>query len=451
MLVDYTELRGAQMGKIKGLGSALAARFAGRQGRMLLLFAMEGFLCQFVMSMSGTGGFGTNLYATNLGATDTQIGMVPLVANLAAVIMMLPAGIIADRTKNAKTVPIALMLILTVAHALYGTIPALGGDRMAYFFLLLPLTAGMLAIYNAIWQAFFGDVTPIRERNRVYSFRNCSVYLVATIAPVLCGALLSAMPDTGRKLTVLRVFFYLCAAFNLLTAWTLSRIPGGQRDPEKLAQVPRVSPKVIVQVVRELAHSRRFLTYFIPAMLFYITWHIDWSMWYIGEIQYIGLNEAQLSLYSALVSVGQLALIGVFSRMIERRGKIRTFVYAQVSMVLCPMFMLASAYLPASVRPSAFILMGTVFCAPQAATNLCLIQMLLDAVPERNRSLIVSLNMICVTLSNGLMPFLGVKLYTALGSNFRAFNGFFIIETALRILSLIVYLLVRFRRGRVEN
>lgn len=439
------------MGKMKDIGRALAARFSGRQGQMLILFAMEGFLFQFVMSMSGSGGFGTNLYATNLGATDTQIGMVQLVANLAAVVMMLPAGIIADRTKNAKTVPVAIMLLLTATYALYGTIPAFGAGRMTFFFLLLPLTAGMLAIYNAIWQAFFGDVTPIRERNRVYAFRNRSVYLIATIAPVVCGSLLTAMPDAGRKLTVLRVFFYLCAAFNLVNAWILSRIPGGQRSAEQLAQVPKISLRVIGRVVGELARSRRFLAYFLPVMLFYTTWHLDWSMWYIGQTQYIRLTEAELSIYSALTSVGQLALIGLCSRMIERRGTKRTFVCSLVSLMFCPVFMLVCCALPAGVRAPAFIVLGTLICAPQAATNLCLVQMLLDAIPEKNRSLIVSLNMICVTLSNGLMPYLGVKLYSALGADGRAFAAFMMIETIVRAASLLVYLLVQFRGRRAEK
>lgn len=322
---------------------------------------------------------------------------------------------------------------------------------MTVFFLLLPLTAGILAIYNAIWQAFFGDVTPIRERNRVYAFRNRSVYLIATIAPVLCGSLLTAMPDAGHKLTVLRVFFYLCAAFNLFNAWVLTRIPGGQRSEEQLARLPKVSPKAIGQVVRELGHSRKFLAYFIPVMLFYATWHMDWSMWYIGQTQYIRMTEAQLSIYSALTSVGQLALIGLSSRMIEHRGAVRTFVFAQISCVLCPVFMLTCSMLPVELRAPALIVLGTLICSPQAATNLCLVQMLLDAIPERNRSLIVSLNMICVTLSNGLMPYLGVKLYSALGADHRAFITFMGIELAARLVSLVVYLRVQVRSNRAEK
>ena len=115
----------------------LSEKFAGMTPAMkaMLLFGVEGLLFQFVMSLSGVSGFGTNLYATNLGATDSQIGMIQLVANLTAVVLMLPAGIISDRLKNAKTVPVVLMLVMGVAYFFYGTVPALGENlRMAFFF-----------------------------------------------------------------------------------------------------------------------------------------------------------------------------------------------------------------------------------------------------------------------------------------------------------------------------
>ena len=46
--------------------------------RMLCLFGIEGFLLQYAVSLYSLA---NNLYATNLGATDTQIGLVQMVPN----------------------------------------------------------------------------------------------------------------------------------------------------------------------------------------------------------------------------------------------------------------------------------------------------------------------------------------------------------------------------------
>ncbi len=427
------------MQKVKWVVRRISDCFSTRAERLILMFGIEGFLYQFVTSMTGASSFATNLYATNLGATDSQLGMISMVSSLSAFALMLPAGIIADRMKNAKTMPIVIMLILGVGDILYGTIPAMMKGTMTPFFMLLPLTAGMLSIYNTIWQAFFGDVTTLRERNRIYASRNKVVYFVCTTVPLACSVMFSAMSSDAGKLTVLRIFFCICGAFNLLNAFVLSKMPGGERSPEQLAALPKVSARGIGSVLKDLLHSRRYLAYFLPIMLFYMSWHLDWSVWYIGQINYVGLTEAQLSLYTALSCLGQFAMMGFFGRMVEKKGVKRTFLWPILSLVMCPVFMMTASSLPEGLRPAAFIVLGMIICAPQAATNLCLVPMLLDAVPEKNRSLAVSLSMMCVTLSNAFLPYLGVKIYTALGADRRAFMIFMSIELVLRACTLILF------------
>ena len=76
--------------------------------RMLCLFGIEGFLLQYAVSLYSLA---NNLYATNLGATDTQIGLVQMVPNMVAGICMIPVGFLANRTKTSRTVPFVLALL----------------------------------------------------------------------------------------------------------------------------------------------------------------------------------------------------------------------------------------------------------------------------------------------------------------------------------------------------
>lgn len=420
--------------------------FENPHSRMLMLFGMEGLLLQFSMSLAASNGFGTNIYATNLGATDSQIGMIQLVANLFAVALLLPMGIISDRTKSAKTMPMAIMVILGVMFFFFGSVPMMGAHRMVFFFIFLCGTAGMLAIYNSIWQAFFGDVTPIEQRNRVYAFRNRFIYIIGTAAPVVCGMLLGLCSGVTGKLRVLQGFYYACGALSLVNAFVLSRIPGGRRTPEMLARLPKVSPRSVAMVLKELFRDRRFVKYFVCVMFFYFTWHIDWSVWYLGQTQYVGMSEAQLSVYSALVSIGQFLGTGVYVRMIERKGVLKTFLHPLISLVFAPVIMFLSLWaVQWGLGPAALTVLATLAFLPQCALNLCLVQMLLQAIPERNRSLIVSLNMAFVTLSNALMPFLGVQLYRLFGADRRAFICFELVMLALHSTALAIYA-VRARR-----
>lgn len=438
------------MSRFRKLGNEISGFFAGKYNQMVILFGIEGLLFQFVMSLSGVSGFGTNLYATNLGATDSQIGMIQLVANLAAVVLLLPIGVLSDRMKNAKTMPVCLMLFMGAAYFFYGTVPVMGENRMVFFFIFLAMTAGVLVVYNAIWQAFFGDMTAISQRNRVYAFRNRFIFAISTVAPIVCGTILTTMPDSNGKLGVLRAFFYACGACNLLNALVLWHMPGGQRSTEAIANASKLSVRQFADVLRELTHDKKFVLYFISIMFFYFGWHMDWSMWYIGQTQYVGLSEAHLSLFAALCAILQLATLGLFARLNEKKGVNFTFIFCALSLMCCPLTMLVAGTAPVAARPVVFLAMGSIVCIPQGATNLCLVQMLLNVIPERNRSLIVSLNMVFVTLSNAVMPFIGVQFYQLLGGDYRGFLAFNAVVFVLRVAAVVLFT-SRYLRGREQT
>ena len=107
-----------------------------------------------------------------MGATDSQIGIIQMVPNIVACAALLPLGILADRLKSTKTIPMLTLLVMCAGYAFLGSVPALGERRMELFFVSLAFTAGALAIYNAQWQAMFGAAVSLRQRNDVYAFRN---------------------------------------------------------------------------------------------------------------------------------------------------------------------------------------------------------------------------------------------------------------------------------------
>ena len=190
--------------------------------RMLCLFGIEGFLLQYAVSLYTLA---NNLYATNLGATDTQIGLVQMVPNMVAGICMIPVGFLANRTKTSRTVPFVLALFLSAAYFAYGSVPLFGEHRMTAFFVFLGMTVGGIALYNAQWQTFFGDAVEPDLRNSVFTFRSRCLFFVGIVVPLLCGNIMTLMPDTEGKLIVLRIFFYIAGVCMLLQALVLRRIP----------------------------------------------------------------------------------------------------------------------------------------------------------------------------------------------------------------------------------
>lgn len=397
----------------------------GNSGNMpmnlFMLFAIEGALLQFTGSING---FGNNLFATNLGATDAQIGLVQTVPNLVAVALMLPLGILSDRARSSRTVPLFMLLLMTFGYLMMGAVPMMGTLRLPLFFVALGFTVGGPVLYGAQWQNFFGDVVQIEGRNTVLTIRNRFMFIVGIAAPILCGVLMGLCADVEGKLQVLQLFYFLCAAIALSQAAIVSRIPTPIRSAEE--RRGGFSLKDIGATIKTLAHRREFMGFYVPVVLFYMAWQFDWSMWYIGQVDYLELTETELSIFSGVFNIGQLVAIGILSQTVRRKGTDHTLTYAGLGLITCPVIMVLCAFLPKAVRMTSFTVLVTVLNAPQCAINLCVVQILLRVVPDKCRGLAVSLFTLTTTLTNSFMPYLGVQVYTAMGADLTAltlYNG----------------------------
>ena len=422
------------------LRSAVQNTLSNPQSRLLLLFGFEGLLLQYAVSLNSIG---NNLYATNLGATDTQIGLVTTIPNLAAVLLMIPCGILSNRTRCSRTVPMVLLLIMGGAYFGLGTVPAIGKDPMASYFFFLAMTTGGIALYNAQWQTFFADAVHLDQRHQAFAVRNRCMFLIGIFVPLLCGSLMALRPDTEGKLWVLRVFYYLAGACMIGQALLLRRIPCPLRREEDRGE--KMGLALFRQALGHMFGHRAFRSFFAAILLFYFAWHIDWSLWYIAEIQYAGMNEAQLSLFQALCSTCQMLSIGFFTRLCREKSEHYVFLFACLGLFLCPVMVATMLFLPMGARVPYFILLGLIGNIPQGMISMCTVQMLLQVTPVKNRALIVSIYTLFITLSNSLLPLLGVWLYTCLGANARAL-GLICVFVAIARAGVVLIMTGRYRR-----
>ena len=104
--------------------------------------------------------------------------------------------------------------------------------------------------------------------------------------------------------------------------------------------------------------------------------------------------------------------------------------------------------LPQSARMPYFMILALIGNIPQGATNMCVVQLLLQATPKKNRALIISIYTLFVTLSNSLLPFFGVSVYTALGANDTAIFTVNVIESAARFVVIMMILRYRMMKRR---
>ena len=189
---------------------------------------------------------------------------------------------------------------------------------------------------------------------------------------------------------------------------------------------------------RDAFGSKYFRRFFLTGVLFYIAWHPDWSVWYIEQTQYAHMSEAHLSIAGAVGSIVQILSLMYFVKLSRKKSVYFTMVLAQIGYIISvPLSLFAmSSFFSDSAKPWAFIIFSIPPGILQCTTNLNLVQMMLASLPKRNRSLIISLYTMFVTLSNAVLPLFGVKLYTAFGANWNGVLLFNVFLLTMRLISL---------------
>lgn len=397
------------------------------RNRLLQLFAIEGVLFTLVNNLIGNN---NNLFATRLGASDFELSLVITLPQLAGMLALLPGGLLTDRMPNKRKMVIGALTAVTAFYALIGFVPALNTGRLGAFLVLLALSAGPMTVYNVSWQAYFSDVVSVEARNRILTARTGLAFLIGIAVPLCSGALLAAAATTGAKITIHQTFFWIACALLITQITVLKRI-----NDIKEHQPSGIRIRDIKAAFLELAHNRGFLGFVGVAMFFYLTWQVDWTLYFVGQVSYLGMNEAWLSYLSIGTAIIQFVTIGFWSRINAKYGVRFGIIFGNLGLAFCPISMIVATSLPVTAGRPIFLIMNTLSNMTLATISLNILQCLLQVLPERNKTLNISIYTVLVSLSNAVMPLIGVAIYTFLGADKNALHTIFWIIFVFRIVS----------------
>jgi hypothetical protein len=370
-------------------------------------------------------------------------------------LILIPGGLFAGSLHNKRRIVIGALITGAFGFLLCALSPYLRlinpesdffPRYSIYFFLIfLSLTVGSMAIYNISWQSFFPEVVDINARNRVLTMRTHADVFVSLPLPLLVGVILiQAVTDKG-KITVHQCF-YLCAALFLVIAAINYRSIKAVRP----AAPKSVSFSELKKAVKSLLHNKQYLMFIGAAIFFYMTWHFDWTLYFIGQVSYLKMNEFQLGLTTLGATAAQFLTMRFWSRKNEKHGVVLPVTFGILGLSLCPVAMIISTSVPVSIAPYIFIPFHAIVSLPLAAVTLNMLQCLLQVADEEYRSFSISVYTCLVCLSNAVMPVAGIALYRALGGDRNGLRITFAIIFFLRIIAALLWL-ARRKLQKAEN
>jgi len=401
--------------------------------RNMYLFAFEGMIITIINSIIGNN---NNLFATRMEASNFELSLVTSLPQFVGMLVLIPGGILSDRMSNKRKMVVISLLCLSLFYMAIGFVPMFGQFRLIAFICLLALSVGPLTVYNASWQAYFSDVVPIEERNRVFTLRTKGTFLFNTVTPLVTGALLAGTALNSEKIRLHQIFFWCAVLLIFVQIFILMSISGGSSS-----QTTTTGLKELKSAAVEVIRNKRLMGFIGVALFFYMSWQSDWTLYYIGQVEYLKLNEAWLSYVVVGGAVVQFATIGFWSRMNEKFGVRFPIIIGALALSLFPLAMIYSTSLPVGKGGVVFLILNTLSNFAFATVYLNIPQCLLQVVPEKNKTLSISIYTVMTSFSNAVMPMAGVQLYTALGSNLKALHSTFFVIFIMRIIASFLWII----------
>jgi len=412
-------------------------------------YAMDGLLAALAVNIASNN---NNLFALRLGAGDYQLSLVQFLPQLFTLLILIPGGLFAGSLRNKRRIITGALISGAIGYLLCALSPffrltslqtELNPAYSIYFFLVfLALAAGSLAMYNISWQSFFPEVVDLKDRNRVLTMRSHMDVFISIPLPLLVGTILLHTAAGRGKITVHQCFYFFSALFLILTAINYRRIKAVRPAAPK-----RISFFETKKAVKSLLNNRQYLLFIAAALFFYMTWHFDWTLYFIGEVSYLKMNEFQIGLATLGSTTAQFLTMRFWSRVNEKHGVALPVTSGILGLSLCPIVMIISTSLPVSVGPNVFLLLHAIVNLPLATVTLNMLQCLLQVTDEEYRSFSISVYTCLVCLSNAVMPVAGIALYRALGGGRNGLKLTFAIIFVLRIVAAGIWLL-RWRRQK---
>jgi len=391
-------------------------------------YGIDGLLVVGAMAIAANN---NNLFATRLGATADQLAMLHFFPSIFALVLLIPAGIFADSLRNKRRM-ISIMLVLAAFFFVVVSTSAFVPIHTVSFFLIFFALAAVSVngLYNLAWQAFFPEAVPEKERNTVLTFRARMTMIVSLVAPLAIGGILLSVPSDGGKIITHQIFYLLAAVLLAVNALHFKKIKAVTP-----AEPKRVSLSEMKTAGKRLLGNKQFILFTLVILFFHMMWHMDWTMYFVGQERYLQMNELLLSLTPAGGMLAQLLTLKFWSKRSAKQGPDRPLTYGILGLALNPVAMIIGTSLPNPAGTVVFLTLHFVATLAFANVTLNVFQCLLKVVDEEYRSFSISIYTCLIMLSNAIMPRIGVAMYNGLGGNLNALRMMFAIAFVLRIVA----------------
>lgn len=263
--------------------------------------------------LSGTAVNFLNVYATRLGATGQQIGLLTAMAAIVNLFLAIPAGRWIEKQHTGKAV-FWSSVVFRAGYALWIPLPWLFDAQgqiwaliVLAFLMAIPLTP-----LGVGFNALFAEAVPERFRAQVAGTRNVTFAIAYTITSFGAGFLLKNLPfETGYQL-----IFTIGTVGAAMSSYHLYHVKPMEAVP---SPIPAPLPSGIRSALRLDIWKTPFRNTLLVLMFFHLTQYLPTPVYPLYNVRVLNLNDSHIgtgtSLFYLTVLIGSTQLKNLASRL----------------------------------------------------------------------------------------------------------------------------------------
>lgn len=365
-----------------------------------MFFIFEGAVGAIILNLANPF---FSMFARRMGASDYEIGLVSSLPALVGILALVPGSLLVDRSGNKKRIVSVLILLVGIMYPLAALTPFLGSYRVTLFVTVIALMNWPFSVFNISWQSFFSDVM-VSSFNSAFTRRTRAATVVGTTTSLAAGLLLSYIPKSdSERIIMYQLFFSLSFALAIIQSWLLNRI--SVPHVFKSTEDKNNNYSMIKECLNNLLHHKEFRSFIILSFIFHVSWHMGWPLFFIYQVDVIGINEAWLSYVNVAVGFAGVLTYTFWGKTIEKKGARLILVFGTLGLSInaLSMILIKSQYL--------LLIQSTVTGLTFSAFTLAIFHNLIEVVPQKNKTINIAVYTTLINLSQFISPIIGVWLY----------------------------------------
>jgi len=271
------------------------------------------------------------------------------------------------------------------------------------------------ALSHTSMQSFIGTVFDGNMRGQAIALRTKFGQAVIPVVTVLTGLIITFLPRTDEQRMVLyQIFFVAAFLVGVLEVRMFSRLkatpPRSDTGVEAPAAPEVSSNDAISGAIPSIFKDKRFMSFFIPTIIFAFTWQAGGPLFAIHQVLTIGATEMWLAIFTLASCVAAFATGGIWQRQMRKRGNNTVFVVSGVFLSVNLIF------LPLMTSVQLMALFSIFFGFSTVGLNAAFFNGVFEATPDENRMLYIAFFHTAVNISLFIAPFFAHMLLVNFGN-----------------------------------